>query len=450
MVCDSVWPRATMDNEGGPMPDESLEPLQIALGFALALAVGGAVGLERERHAHAEQKPAFGGARTFPMVALLGAVLAFLARSLGPAVLAIGLASLAVLLGVGYWSSRREPGNAQLGLTTEFAALLVFVVGALPFVDSASATFPHRLLLGGALGTIVMALLALRDPIHAFAERISREDLLATVRFALAAVVALPLLPDRAIGPFDALNPFRVGVVVVLIAGISFVGYVAMRLYGPRKGLGVTALAGGLVSSTAVTLTFSARGRRQPQLATACALAIGLAATIMFLRVLVEIAAIRPALVPPVAVPIGAMLAVGIVGCVLLWRRINGEPQQEEPKGLQNPFRLRQAVRLGLVYALIRLVAAVAWDRFGSGGLLVSATVAGLADVDAITLSVARMHEAGLPDGLAVTAVTAAAATNTIVKVGLAIALGGRRVGTAVAGVLLPAAAAGMILALIG
>lgn len=431
------------------MPDETLEPLQIALGFALALAVGGAVGLERERHAHAEQKPAFGGARTFPMVALLGATLAFLARSLGPSVLGIGFVALAALLGLGYWSSRREAGNAQLGLTTELAALLVFVVGALPFVESVSVTFPQRLLLGGGLGTIVMSLLALRRPIHAFAERISHEDLLATVRFALAAVVALPLLPDRSIGPYDALNPFRIGVVVVLIAGISFVGYVAMRLYGPRKGLGVTAIAGGLVSSTAVTLTFSARGRKQPHLAPACALAIGLAATIMFLRVLVEIAAIRPALVPPVAVPLGAMLAVGVVGCLLLWRRINGEPQPEEPKGLHNPFRLRTAVRLGLVYALIRLVAAVAWDRFGSGGLLVSAAVAGLADVDAITLTVARMHEAGLPGDLAVTAVTAAAVTNTLVKVGLAIALGGRRIGTAVAGVLVPAAAVGAVLAVV-
>jgi uncharacterized membrane protein (DUF4010 family) len=432
------------------MPSETLEPLQVALGFALALAVGGAVGLERERHAQAEQKPAFGGARTFPLVALLGAALAFLARSLGPSVLALGFLALAILLGLGYWSSRREAGNARLGLTTELAALLVFVIGALPFVESTSVSFPQRLLLGGALGTIVMSLLALRRPIHAFAERISHEDLLATVRFALAAVVALPLLPDRSIGPFDALNPFRIGVVVVLIAGISFVGYVAMRLYGPRKGLGVTAIAGGLVSSTAVTLAFSARGRKQPHLAPACALAIGLAATIMFLRVLVEIAAVRPELLRPVAVPLGAMLAVGVVGCGVLWRRISGEPPAEEPKGLQNPFRLRQALRLGLVYALVRLVAAVAWDRFGSGGLLVSATVAGLADVDAITLSVARMHEHGLPDALAVTAVTTAAATNTLVKVGLAIALGRRRIGTAVASVLVPAAAAGTILALMG
>lgn len=432
------------------LADGTLEPADVAVGFALALAVGFAVGLERERHAFAERKPSFGGARTFPLVALLGALLALVARSHGASVLAVGFVALAALLGLGYWGSRKEAGNVHLGLTSELAALVVFVIGALPFVDTPYLSFPQRLLLGGALGTVVMSLLALRRPIHEFAERLSYEDLLATVRFALVAVVALPLLPDRSFGAFDALNPFRTGVVVVLIAGISFVGYVAVRLFGPRKGLGVTAVAGGLVSSTAVTLTFSARGREHPALAPACALAIALAATIMFLRVVVEVAAIRPALVPPVAAPLGAMLAAGVLGCLLLWRRVEAPPDGDEPQGLRNPFRLRQALRLGLVYVAIRLLAAAAWDRLGSGGLLVSAGVSGLADVDAITISVARMHSGGLPTDLAVAAVTVASATNTLVKVGLATALGGRPIAARVALVLVPAAVVGPIVAFVG
>jgi len=428
---------------------EALGPGEVVLGFALALAVGGAVGLERERHAFAEHKPSFGGARTFPLVALLGALLALLARPLGASVLVVGFAALAALLGLGYWGSRKEAGNVQLGLTTELSALVVFVIGALPFVESSAVSFSQRLLLGGALGTIVMSLLALRRPIHEFAEKLSYEDLLATVRFALVAVVALPLLPDRSFGAFDVLNPFRIGVVVVLIAGISFVGYVAVRLLGARKGIGVTAVAGGLVSSTAVTLTFSAKGREQASLAPACALAISLASTIMFLRVLVEIVAIRPSLVLPALGPVGTMLGVGALGCLVLWRRATRSTDHDEPH-LQNPFRLRQALRLGLVYAVIRFLAAAAWDRFGSGGLLLSAGVSGLADVDAITISVARMHETGLPTDLAARAVTVAAATNTLVKVGLAMALGGRRIATAVTLVLVPAAAAGTIVALVG
>jgi uncharacterized membrane protein (DUF4010 family) len=428
-------------------PDTLLEPTQIALGFLLALAVGGAVGLERERHAFAEKKPSFGGARTFPLVALLGALAALLARALGPSVLIAGFAALAVLLGVGYWGARKGAGDLQLGLTAEIAALVVFAVGALPFVELAPLSFPQRLLLAGGLGTVVMALLALRRPIHEFAQRLSYEDLLATVRFALVAVVALPLLPDRSFGPYDVLNPFSIGVVVVLIAGISFVGYVAVRLFGARKGLGLMALAGGLVSSTAVTLAFAAKGREHRELARACALAIGLASTIMFLRVAVEIAAIHPELVAPAALPLGAMLAVGVAGCLVLWSRVGGARDGEEPGGLHNPFRLRTALRLGLAYALIRFVAAAAWEHLGGGGLLASAFLSGLADVDAITISIARMHEGGLDTGLAVSAVTVAAATNTLVKVGLSVALGGRAVGLAVAAVLVPAAACGMLLA---
>jgi len=429
------------------MTEAALDPSHLVLGLALALAVGASVGLERERHAYADREPSFGGARTFPLIALLGAVLAYLARSLGPSLLVVGLAVLTAMLGLGRWASRREGESAPRGLTTELSALLVFAVGALPFVDVVGVSFPQRLLLGGALGTVVVSLLALRRPIHEFAEQISYEDMLATVRFALVAVVALPLLPDRAVGPFDVLNPFRIGLVVVLIAGISFVGYVAVRLWGARRGIGLTALAGGLVSSTAVTLTFSAKARENGSYASACALAICMAATIMFLRVVVEVAVIGPGLLAPVAGPLAAMLVAGVLGCLLLWRRTRRPMGAEEPKGLQNPFRLRQALRLGLVYALVRFVAALAWERYGDSGLLLSAALSGLADVDAITISVARMHGQGLASDIAATAVTIAAATNTIVKVTLALVLGGRRVGVPVALVLLPSAAIGVAVA---
>jgi uncharacterized membrane protein (DUF4010 family) len=261
--------------------------------------------------------------------------------------------------------------------------------------------------------------------------------------------VALPLLPDRSFGPYGVLNPFRIGVVVVLIAGISFVGYVAVRLFGARKGLGLMAIAGGLASSTAVTLAFAARGREHPDLRRACALAIALASTIMFPRILVEIAAVRPELTAPAALPIGAMLVVGCAGCIVLWRRGNDARDGDGGERLHNPFRLRTALRLGLVYAVIRLVAAAAYENFGGGGLLVSAFLSGLTDVDAITISVARMHEGGLDTSLAVGAVTVAAATNTLVKVGLSIVLGGRSLGLAVAAVLVPAAAAGGLAAIL-
>lgn len=436
--------------------EPALSPVELALGLALSVAAGGLVGLERERHARARREPSIGGARTFPLLALLGSVLALLARHFGAAVFAAGTLAVAALLALGYAGTRRErarraEGGAAgdgTGITSEVAALLVLLLGALPFAEAAGLAFAQRLLLAGALATVATGLLALRGPIHGFAEALSEEDVRATVRFALAAVVALPLLPDRALGPYEALNPFRVGVVVTLIAGVGFVGYVAVRLLGARRGIGATAAFGGLVSSTAVALSFSARGRQRPDLARECSLAVVLAATIMLPRLLALVAAVEPALAPPALVPALCMLAVGLAGSLVLWLRAARSEGGDEPAGLHNPFRLREALRLGLVYVVIRVAAAAAWEHFGQGGLLVSAAAAGLADVDAIALSVARMHADGrVESGPAVSAVLVAAVANTLVKAGIAAVLGGRRVGLAVGAVLVPMAAAGALAA---
>lgn len=424
-------------------------PWEIALGLCLAIAVGGMVGLERERRAHTQHRVLIGGARTFPLVCLFGALSSLLAQAAGQLVLIAAFAATTVLLALGFTRTRGTAEDPQPGLTTEFAALLVFAIGAVPFVQVGSLDFPQRLLLAGALGTLVTALLVLREPLHEFVRTLSREDMVATVRFAVIALVVLPLLPDRAFDPFGALNPFRIGVVIVVIAGISFVGYIATRVLGARRGIGVTALAGGLVSSTAVTLTFAAKAREDRALAPACALAIGLAATVMFVRVLVEVAIMDPSLVMPIVAPLLAMFAIAGLGCLLLWRRAAATLATDESRGLTNPFRLRQALRLGLAYTVIRLIADIAWQHFGSGGLYVSAGLSGLADVDAITISVARMHAGGLETGVAVGAVTVAVVSNTLVKAGLAVFLGRRRIVAAVAVVLALAAAAGVVVGLL-
>lgn len=428
----------------------TFEPNEIILGLGLALVAGGLIGLERERHALVERKETFGGARTFPMIALLGALLGLWSASAGIAIFAIGFVALALLIALGTIRARNDGDSAPgPGLTSEIAALLVYTISAIPFAGDLGIAFPERILLAAALATVTTALLALREPIHEFAGQLSKEDLIATVRFALIAVVALPLLPNEQYGPFDALNPFKIGVVIVLVAGISFLGYIAVRVLGPRRGFGITALFGGLVSSTAVTLALSARGRQHPELAPACALGIALASTVMFARVLVEVFVIRPELVGPAAIPLGAMLVAGALGCFLLWRRIANAPANEPPKGLHNPFRLREAFRLGLVYAAVRFATAAAWSYFGSRGLLVSAGISGLADVDAITISVAGMHEGGLETRVAVMAITLAAATNTFVKAALAFALGSTRMGLGVAYVVVPAAVTGGLLSVL-
>lgn len=425
---------------------------EMALGFGIALAVGTLVGIERERHATVEETPTFAGIRTFPMIALVGAIAGLLSVAWGPLVLLPPFLVLGLLVCFNYWWERKREEVPDPGLTTEMSALAVFGLGALPFIQELGLDFFERLILTGALGAIIMALLSLKAPLHKAAARVSKEDLYATVRFLLLAVVILPLLPDHNFGRFEALNPFWIGVVVVLVAGISFTGYFAVKFLGARKGIGFTAFFGGLASSTAVALSFSERGRKHPQLALMCAFAIILASTVMFPRIWIELAAINPRIVAPTLVPIGGMLAVGLTGCaVIYWRSARAKEKQEEEPEFSNPFQLGQALKLGLLFAAVRLVSAAAHDFFGDTGLYVSALLAGLTDVDAITISVAQMHKAGdkIGTGTAVFAITLAAISNTLTKGGIALVLGGQKVGLIVLAVLVPAGVTGLVLALL-
>ncbi|MCC6575205.1 MAG: MgtC/SapB family protein [Planctomycetes bacterium] len=449
----------------------NLAPQDVALGLGIGVAVGALVGIERERKAQNDNKPAFGGIRTFPLIGLAGGLGALMADSLGVAALALPFLAVTALLVASYLRQPRSEEKPRLGMTSEVAALVVFCIGALPFVEAVGLDFRNRLILCCALGVVVMAALALREPLHKLAGKVSGEDMYATVRFALMAAVALPLLPDHDYGPYEVLNPFKIGLVVVLIAGISFFGYVAVRVLGPRKGIGITAIFGGLASSTAVTLSFSGRTKQQPEFIDAFALAIVLASTIMFPRLAVEISAVQMPLLARAAPSLGAMLGVGLIGCVVLWflsgkkgapgtakskkyhKAKEGEAPPAEESGeprLNNPFSLKQALKLGLAYAVIRFVAAAAHDQFGSAGLFASSALAGLTDVDAITISVCRMFEkSAVQASDAVLAITLAALSNTLTKTGIAFFLGGRKLGLIVAAVLVPATIAGVIAALI-
>ena len=426
----------------------------VALGLAVAMAVGGLIGLERERWSRTTKKRTFGGARTYPLIALAGGLSALVSQALGGWALLAGFGAFAALLLLGFrGEQQRQDEGTDLGLTSELAALLVFACGALPFLEiTALPSFEQRLLLTAGVGAVVFVLLALRERAHALAEALSEEDVRATMQFVLLAVVLLPLLPRESMGPFGFFNPFGSGVVVVLIAGISFLGYVAVRFMGPRRGIGLTALFGGLVSSTAVTLTFSGRGKEQPKLASACVMAIVIASTIMFPRMLVEVGVIRPALLGAAAVPLGLMVAVGIVGCGLLWLRAGrafaADPSGEAPR-FNNPFSLPQALKLGAFYVLVRFIAAAGYDWLGEAGLYASAALSGLTDVDAITISVSRMHAGSLSTGEAVLAISLAAGSNTLAKTVMALALGGRKLGLAVAAVLVPAGVVGLVAALL-
>jgi uncharacterized membrane protein (DUF4010 family) len=411
-------------------------PRETLLSLAVTLAAGLLVGAERER-AHVKVKGDFGGIRTFPLIALLGAIGALLSEERGWLLGAFLLGVVAILV-----LSRTGNGEEERGITSEVAAIVTFGLGALACSPKLLEQGPRLLLVIG-LSAVTMALLAVKAPLHGFIARVSRDDVYATAKFVVLALVLLPLLPNRAYGPLEVLNPYKIGLFVVLVAAVGFAGYVAARLVGSGRGLLLVGLIGGLVSSTAVTVTLSGRAKGEPKLVPPAAVAILGACSAMFVRVLVVVGIADVALFPRLAGPLGAMALTSAGIAFFMVRGASGKGKSGEGVSFRNPFELKSALAFGLLYALILFVAKAASVYVGPSGLYASALVSGLADVDAITLSLTELHRAGTSGSVAVTGIVLAVATNTLVKAVIAALLGGRALGARVLVAMLGVLAAG-------
>lgn len=380
----------------------------------VATLLGLMVGLERERkREHA--RTLFAGVRTFTLISLLGAVFGMLSESVGIWPLAVGLAALAFLVGLGYW---RSSSGEKIGATTEIAALVTFGLGVLAGLGE------HVPSLAGAV--LVTGVLSLREELHGLAGGLTRDDLLAVVRFAVVSLVILPLVPNEAMGPWEVWNPRTIWLLVVLISGVSFTGYVAMKWIGPRRGIGLSGLLGGLASSTATTMSFAERGRATPELTPSLAAGTLAATAIAAPRLLVLLLVVRPSLIPSVAIPIVALFLVTTLAGLLVARH------KDDVSGsinLRNPFELRPALQFGLVFALVALLVRAAQEWLGASGVLGVSALAGVTQLDAITLSLAEQARIGLDPVLAGRSLGLAIGANSLFKGTLAWTIGGRRFG---------------------
>jgi uncharacterized membrane protein (DUF4010 family) len=411
-----------MDRHAGFVDHED-----VFAGLAVALGVGFLIGLQREQQSAAREQGSrgFGGIRTYPLAALLGAACALLARGLGAWIVGAGLMVLLVPLAIGFADDVRR--DRDRGITSEVAFVLTYLLGALSVSSGILPTPKERYLVVAAAGVAAGALLSFKQPLHAWAAKLSQEDVFATIKFAVLAVIVLPLLPNKAYGRFG-INPSNVGLMVTLIAGISFAGYVAIRALGPGRGLGVVGLLGGLASSTAVTLSLSGRAKREPDVATPCAMAIVLASSVMPPRVIAEVAVVNPALVPAVAWPMAAMAAAGLLSAFLLARSAKKARAGEEV-AFHNPFELASALKLGAVFVVVLIVSKFAQQELGTAGIYAAGALAGLTDVDAVTLSMANLARQGLAPRHAAITILIAVASNTIIKAGMTVVLGGWALG---------------------
>ena len=388
--------------------------LDLAVRFGVAVGLGLLLGLERERKRDAELL--FGGVRTFALIALLGAIGAFMQRELDQSWLVIAaFAALSVLVTVSYATTA---ARGELGITTEVTALLAFVVGALcgwEKVGVASVTT-----------VVCLLLLTLKDFLHRVARRVELADVEATLQFAVISVIILPLLPNHNFGPppLDVINPYKIWLMVVLIAGLNFLGYLLVKVLGSEHGLVITGILGGLVSSTAVTLSFSQRSRQEPAMSSAFVLAIVVAWTIMFVRVVVMVGVVNRDLASGLAVALGCMAGAGLIVTLVLWRRGRGRETGVVSAGA-NPFELSEAIKFGLLFGIVTVVAKAAETYLGATGLYLAGALAGLTDVDAISLSMANLAKTD-PESLMIAArtIVIAVVANTLVKAGMAVFMG--------------------------
>ncbi|HSK28371.1 MAG TPA: MgtC/SapB family protein [Candidatus Limnocylindria bacterium] len=413
--------------------------LDLAIRLGAALGLGLLLGLERERKRDAELL--FGGVRTFALIALLGALGAFMERELDQGWLILAaFVALSALVIVSYATTAVR---GEVGITTEVTALLAFMVGALCGWEQVAVA---------SVATVVcLLLLTLKDFLHGLARRVELADVQATLQFAVISVIILPLLPDQNFGPppIDVINPYKIWLMVVLIAGLNFLGYVLVKVLGNEHGFIVTGILGGLVSSTAVTLSFSQRSRREPAMSNAFVLAIVVAWTIMFVRVVVVVGLVNRALAASLALALGCMALAGLLVSLLLWRR--GRTAETGVVGAgANPFELGEAIKFGVLFGIVTVVAKTAEAYLGATGLYLAGAVAGLTDVDAISLSMANLATAS-PQSVKIAAYTIVIAviSNTLVKTGMAVFMGApalRRTIIVVTLLLFAAAGAGSLL----
>lgn len=380
--------------------------------YVVALAIGLLMGLERERNPAAKA-----GLRTFALTALLGTLAAHLAAALDERwLIAVGLLLVGGMMIAAYLRSPAQP-DGDPGTTTVAALMLCYGLGVLVWHD--------EIQLAVMLGIGATILLYFKPELRGLSEHMSRRDLLSVLQFAVLSLIILPLLPNRDYGPHGALNPYQIWWMVVLIAGVGLAGYAALRIVGQRRGAVVLGLLGGLVSSTATTLSFSRHARGNDAMMPIAVIVIVLANLVVLVRLGVLAAAVAPGVLSQLVPVLAGGLFTGAIGAAYGVRRL--QPQGTlPPLAMGNPTELRTAIGFGIMYAVVLLAAAWLSDWLGRRGLYGIALVSGLTDVDAITLSSLRLHNLDrLPVAGVVNVIVLATLANLVFKSMLTLTLGG-------------------------
>ena len=385
----------------------------ITLGIAFGLGL--LVGLQRQ-----SSNDQMAGVRTFTLVAILGVVTGFLTRDFdNPYILpAFGLAITFLMLMANYVQSKKEP-DTSVGQTTEVALLLMFAIGAyLVLGDQVIAV-----VIGGSLAV----LLYIKEILHNFIDRLKDKDLSAIMTFVGISLVILPVLPNETYGPLDVLNPHDIWLMVTLIVGISILGYFVYKWVGKKAGMISNGILGGVISSTATTVSYARYSKNSQSIGKIAAFVILAATTVSIIRVIVEIGIVVPQKLPQLILPFVVLFVFMSILSFILFYTISKDNNQEEMPEPKNPAQFKSAFVFGILYGLILLAVAFTEKEFGNSGLYIVSIIGGLAKKDAITLSLANSIKGGMATELGWRLIMTGVLANFAFKIVIVAVLGNRK-----------------------
>lgn len=395
--------------------DLQLTQKEFLIRLLVAIGIGFLIGLEREHSAMTEKEDSFAGIRTFIIIVLSGFIGALMHFLISPWIFGSIIAAVILFIGISY---RSTAARGDIGGTTEFTALLAFFLGSLSLMGYIQVSL--------LLSVLILMVLSAKIRLHRIIGKISREELYAIIRFVVSAIVILPFLPDANYGPYQVVNPREIGWVVLLTSGIGFTGYLLMKFLGQRKGILLTGIIGGLVSSTMSTWIFARKSKEAPALTAYFASAILIASSVMGLRVMLWVTLFGPSLAKGLYLPLALVVLTALVFGFYLFAKQKSTAAAGDELPAGKPLEIQSALLFGLIYLIITLVMRYAGEQAGNGGILLTSAIAGLTDIDAIVISVSKLSLSIISTQTAQYAILIGLISNTLVKLGIGLWAGSR------------------------
>ncbi|MCB0725330.1 MAG: MgtC/SapB family protein [Ignavibacteriae bacterium] len=390
---------------------------KLIIGMLVSVGIGILIGLEREYSHKKEERTGsdnllMAGIRTYPIITLLGYIIMFLSASLTIWLFFVTLVAVLVYVGMFYY---RNSKLGHTGTTSEFSVVIAYLLGAMVYLDYT--------LLAVGIGVFLTITLAFKLRIHKAIGKLTEKDIHAIIQFVIMAALLLPLLPDEDYGPDGVLNPFKIGLIIVLLTGLNFVGYLLGKFINTGKSVILTGILGGFISSTAVTWHFSRQSKAGKGVPSYQAAAVIVASSIMFLRIAFLLYILNKELFEQSA---AGMIIVAGIGIGIGYLIVRNSKVTHSERGIvsKNPLNLTEALKFGAVFVSILLLVGLAKEYIGTGAIYAVSAISGLTDVDAVVISMANLAGVNLAINVAFTGVIIAAASNTLVKYAMCLIFG--------------------------